>query len=479
MISQRIPRLGAFNIWRTAARHLLAHEIPPEQIMWFDDDTQSELFSETSVETAESVTVAKVPRQFLDVASKVVAHKSHDRFARLYKLLWRLRTEPDLLNNPVDADVSSLCGMVKNVSRDCHKMKAFVRFREFPVEADRRCFGAWFEPEHFIVELTGSFFANRFADMDWIISTPKGVSRFADGFLSFHPPDGNRHLAADHTEDLWRTYYANIFNPARLKIKAMQSEMPKKYWKNLPEAALIPDLVANAEKRVQSMREQAATQPSLELARIKAPTVKRPDVGDGAFMSIESLNKAARNCTRCALHCHATQTVCGEGSRGAKVMFVGEQPGDHEDIAGKPFVGPAGQIFHEALRLAHIDRKEVYLTNAVKHFKFTTRGKRRIHARPNQSEIQLCKWWLQREVELIKPELIVALGSTAVLALTGEGGSIKTRRGRTEQSSFGLPILVANHPSAILRNPEKADELRQMFYADIASVDSFSTIHSG
>ena len=272
------------------------------------------------------------------------------------------------------------------------------------------------------------------------------------------------------TEELWRTYFSNIFNPARLKVKAMQSEMPKKYWKNLPEASLIPDLIAGAEKRVQTMRERMPTIASAHLEKIKAPNAAYPTIDREDFTSIEQLRRAATHCQRCELHCYATQTVFGEGNDHAEIMFVGEQPGDQEDIAGKPFVGPAGQIFAEALRTANIDRADIYVTNAVKHFKFSPRGKRRLHERPNQFEILACKWWLNNELEIIKPKILIAMGSTALFAMTGNGKDITKRRGKIEHTPTGLPIYVTYHPSAILRNHADAATIRQHFFADIADI---------
>jgi uracil-DNA glycosylase len=471
MITQIVPRLNALEIWRNAARSLLARNIPPEQISWADSNLQAALFAEADVPLYKNTEASKVPKEFLEIASKVVAHNSSDRFDRLYRVLWRLRSESNFLNNPADPDVHHLQIMVKSIRRDCHKMKAFVRFREILGEGSRRQFAAWFEPEHYIVELTGPFFANRFADMDWVISTPFGISKFVSGVLSYHEADGDRHATTDQTEDLWRTYYSNIFNPARLKVKAMQSEMPKKYWKNLPEAALIPELIAGAERRVQNMRERMPTVASHHLQKIKAPHAQEPIPEHQALRSIAELQRAAKHCQRCELHCFATQTVFGEGNDTAEIMFVGEQPGDQEDIAGQPFVGPAGQIFAEALRAANITRAEVYVTNAVKHFKFSPRGKRRLHERPNQLEILACKWWLDREIAIIKPKLLVAMGSTALFAITGNGKDITKRRGKFEKTHHGLDIFITNHPSAILRNHAEAGNIRRDFFADIAGVE--------
>jgi uracil-DNA glycosylase len=470
MITRFIPKLGAFNAWRMTARDLLAAGIPPDQVRWDDQAKQAALFDEPACQPATSEATYTVPKGFLDLARKVTAHRSEERFSWAYKVLWRLQSEPHLLSNPADTDVHHVEAMAKSVSRDCHKMKAFVRFRKLESSSSRRTFGAWFEPDHHIVELTGPFFANRFADMDWVISTPDAMAVFVDGVLSYAPPDGSRHAVNDATEDLWRTYYANIFNPARLKIKAMESEMPRKYWKNLPEAALIPELIATAAARTQKMRDQMPSQPPAHLEKFKAPAVDRPDTTLTTFASIADMRAAATQCTRCALHCHATQTVFGEGPAGARIMVVGEQPGDQEDIAGRPFIGPAGQIFDEALAAAGIDRSDLYVTNAVKHFKFSTRGKRRIHERPNRSEIQHCKWWLEKELDLIKPQLVVAMGATALFALTGQNESITNTRGQLKHFSGGTRLLPTFHPSAILRNQAQSEAIRQAFFIDIAGI---------
>jgi uracil-DNA glycosylase len=474
MISKVIPRLRAFEAWRSEARALLAAGVPPEQVRWDDHALQKPLFDDVLPTSRKIIAQFKVPTEFLHVARKVIAHRSEERFSRAYQVLWRLQKEPHLLSNPADADVHHLQSMAKSVSRDCHKMKAFVRFRELQSQGERRTFGAWFEPDHHIVELTGPFFARRFADMDWVISTPEATALFVDGHLSYAPPDGVRHAVSDTTEDLWRTYYSNIFNPARLKIKAMESEMPRKYWKNLPEAALIPDLIAGAAQRAQKMRDQMPSVPPSHLHKFKAPTVDRASVAAHAFASIDEARAAASQCTRCPLHCHATQTVFGEGPASASILFVGEQPGDQEDIAGKAFVGPAGQIFDAALIAAGINRSEVYVTNAVKHFKFSPRGKRRIHERPNRYEIQHCKWWLDKELNLIKPRLVVAMGATAWFALTGRNDGLKNMRGTLQHRELGPMILPTYHPSAILRNQAESDAIRRDFFADIASISRFA-----
>jgi uracil-DNA glycosylase family protein len=169
----------------------------------------------------------------------------------------------------------------------------------------------------------------------------------------------------------------------------------------------------------------------------------------------EALLEDARNCTRCDLYKCATQTVFGEGPLDASIIFVGEQPGDQEDLAGRPFVGPAGAIFDAALKQAGIDRSTVYVTNAVKHFKFVLRGKRRIHNKPDAGEIEACRWWIEHERELIRPPVTVALGVTAARSLIGKVVTISKVRGEPLTLADGSECWVTAHPSSILRSPDE------------------------
>jgi DNA polymerase len=169
---------------------------------------------------------------------------------------------------------------------------------------------------------------------------------------------------------------------------------------------------------------------------------------------------------------HATQAVFGEGPEHAEVMFVGEQPGDQEDLAGKPFIGPAGKVLDVAVEKVGIDRSRVYVTNAVKHFKFEPRGKRRIHSKPNAGEVQACRWWIGKELELIKPDLVVALGATAALSLLGKAIPVTKMRGQVIEREDGLRVFITIHPSFILRILEPADKEaeRERFLKDMREV---------
>ncbi len=471
-----LPRIGTATAWREAARSCLAAGIPPEQITWGGIDSPRGLFDQPDIAPASGTT--NVPRSFIQLADSVVWHKDPSRFAQLYALLWRLLDNPQLTNDRGDAAVARLRRMQKNVHRCQHKMKAFVRFREVGAPgAQRRSFAAWFEPTHHTVEPTAQFFQRRFADMDWRILTPDVSAIFENGKLRLVEDRFDPQLPEDASEELWITYFRNIFNPARLKVQAMQSEMPKKYWKNLPEAVAIPDLIAAAPARARAMAQNSPTLPPGRMRSIKAQLPAPTSAWTGPAGALPA---AIHACTRCPLHREATQAVPGEGPQAAKVMIVGEQPGDQEDLQGRPFVGPAGQLFDDIARSAGLDRDRVYVTNAVKHFKFTPRGKRRLHQRPSASEIRHCRWWLDAELANVRPNLVVAMGATAAEALTGSGTGILQRRGKVERTPAGHDVLITVHPSYLLRltdNDRRTDEIAK-FRADLKFASHVLAQHS-
>jgi DNA polymerase len=310
--------------------------------------------------------------------------------------------------------------------------------------------------------------------MDWLIATPKGSASWDGETLRTCDEPAEKPDLKDETEDLWRTYYASIFNPARLKVKMMTKEMPKKYWKNLPEADLIPGLIASAESKVREMAAREATQSLPFHDRLQQAARNLPAEPELPASTLEALRTEAAVCTRCPLHANATQTVFGEGPRDAEVMFVGEQPGDQEDIAGRPFVGPAGRLFDQVTAEAGIDRSTLYLTNAVKHFKYEPRGKRRIHQKPTMGEVKHCRWWLDLELALVKPKLIVAMGATALAALTDVKGRLQDVRGKAMAIEGGRTLFVTVHPSYLLRIPDerlKAEELAR-FRQDMMEIQA-------
>lgn len=436
-----------FDTWRDAARALMFARMLPPGVIW-QVGTSGDLFASDDPLPVSEVPLS-VPRGFVDLARTVACHRDPERFALLYTALWRLQSERGLMADHADPLVRRLDELAKAVRRDIHKMRAFVRFREI----DGR-FVAWFEPDHHIVRINAGFFVRRFAAMRWSILTPE-LSIHWDGDSVTEGPGAQRSDApdGDPVEDVWKAYYASIFNPARVKIDAMTKEMPKKYWKNMPETALIPGLIATARARETAM-------------------VDREAVTGSAVLGWDALREEAMSCTRCPLWKPATQTVFGEGPIDASLMFVGEQPGDQEDLAGRPFVGPAGQVFDRTLEQAGIDRNSIYVTNAVKHFKFEQRGKRRLHARPNVGEIEACRWWIDQERAIIKPQLIVALGATAARSVLGKPVTIGDVRGAPISLTDGSEAWVTVHPSYLLRitDAEVAADEQDRFLADLVAI---------
>lgn len=444
-----------FEGWRGAARVFALQGVPPEQTVWSVEEA-NDLFAEAArAGTAEGTFT--VPRGLVTLAETALQARDPARFGLLYALIWRAhRGEKHILEDAADPLVARVTRLAQAVRRDTHKMRAFLRFREVADGTEAR-YVAWFEPDHYIVEANAAFFVRRFATMRFSILTPYRslhwdgeAVRLGAGAHKTDVPDDDA-LAA-----YWRTYFASIFNPARVKISAMLSEMPKKYWHNLPEAEAIPELLHAARGQTERMVESPVFSPPRPV-RERAP---KP--------APEGLAAEAAACRLCNLWQHATQTVFGEGPQHARLMLVGEQPGDQEDISGRPFVGPAGQVLDRALVEAGIVRDTVYVTNAVKHFKFEPRGKRRIHATPDRMEIEVCRVWLDRERATIKPAVIVLLGASAARAVLGRAVTISRERGRPI-SLDGSTALVTVHPSYLLRLPDEDAKAREYkaFVADL------------
>jgi uracil-DNA glycosylase len=432
-----------FDGWRKAARALALNDVKPFDVTWRVMGDMPELFEPTSPPMEPPHGTFNVPAKFVELADIAILHRNPERFALLYRLLWRLRHNHDLLDIATDPDMAEVTAMAKAVRRDEHKMHAFVRFREVGRE-QKSHFVAWFEPEHHIVELAAPFFARRFADMPWSILTPDVCAHWDGHAVSITPGVAKAEIPTPgRLEETWRRYAANIFNPARLTTK-----MPSR--RNLPQAPPVKPLIKGP------MIADAETEPHAPQESFMA----RKHADD----AIEILREEAADCRACPLYKNATQTVFGEGQQTARIMLVGEQPGDKEDLAGKPFVGPAGQMLDRALEEAGIDRRKVYVTNAVKHFKFVPRGKIRLHQKPNTPEIKACRQWYERELAAIKPDLVVAMGATAAQSVFGKITPINKNRGRPIDLEDGTRALVTVHPSYLLRLPDadaKAREYRR------------------
>lgn len=452
-----LPAPDDFAFWRERARGLIQCDVPPDRVSWILPGGTGDLFASESPSRGEKrlppppadPRIVRASQRFLTIARSAALHSDPARFGLLYRVLWRLQRSPRLMEDKADPEVRRLEELAKSVRRDAHKMHAFVRFREVAEEDGTPHFVAWFEPDHHIVRAEAAFFMRRFANMRWSILTPRGSIHW-DGETMREGPPARREDApgGDPVEELWRSYYASIFNPARLKVGAMLSEMPKKYWKNLPEAALIPQLIAGAQAREAAMVAAGAREERVRPRRLA-------EVAQGAAA-----------CRDCAIADCGTRAVAGEGAPGAALMIVGEQPGDQEEIAGRPFVGPAGQLLDDYLQAAGIDRRAAYVTNAVKHFKFAWKGKHRLHQSPGAKEIDTCRWWLEAERALVQPRLVLALGASAARGLLGRTVSVTRERGRAIRLDDGAELWVTVHPSYLLRLDGAAREEQATLFAD-------------
>ncbi|MCX7285078.1 MAG: UdgX family uracil-DNA binding protein [Novosphingobium sp.] len=435
-----------FEGWRDAARRMIRADVPPDRIVWESPvDQSADLFAQGSRRLPSPPVDAPQPRaskSFVQYAQSVILHSDSERFSLLYRMLWRLQAKPRLMEDKADADVRAMEDLARQVRRDIHKMRAFVRFRVVEGDAGEH-YVAWFEPDHHILRANAGFFVRRFTTMHWSILTPRGTLHWDGEVLQEGPPATRADApSGDPIEALWRQYYASIFNPARLKVGAMLKEMPRKYWKNMPEAALIPELIAGAQAREAKMVEAG-----------------EQDFGEQP-QSLAAVGEAILACRRCEIGCNGTRAVMGEGGQGAALMIVGEQPGDSEEAQGRPFVGPAGQLLRAHLQDAGIGVDRSYVTNAVKHFKFTRTAKRRLHQTPTAKEIDVCRWWLDGERALVRPRIVLALGASAARGILGKTVSVQKARGVPNLLDDGSELWITTHPSYLLRLEDhaRADE---------------------
>ena len=456
MLQPLITFDGTFTTFRAHARALLASDVAPADVAWndiADAAVQRGLFTDVATPTpvpavAPNMPAPRVPKDFPDLAKKVARHRAHAaKWPLLYRALWRLnRGEPHLLSLASDPDVQGLNDLRHQVQRDAHKMHAFVRFREVQDEADGAPrYVAFHRPDHLIVRHEAQWFKRRFPEMAFSLLTPDLCAHWDPAAKAMSYTDGVDASAAadpDDVEALWLTYYAHIFNPARIKLSAMVNEMPRRHWPTMPETKLIPDLLADAPRRLKEMEKYSRKNADSAAAFL-------PE-GSGPF-GLPQLAAAAADCRGCELCDAATQTVFGRGPSNARLVLLGEQPGDQEDLAGRPFVCPAGQKLDTMLAEAGIDGETAYVTNTVKHFRFEPRGKRRIHAKPASRHVNACRPWLEAELDTILPAVVVALGATAARALFGSTFKIAQQRGLWTRTRWGERCMATYHPSALLR----------------------------
>ena len=447
-----------YDAFRSTARRLLVAGVAPDEAA-FDAGGQPPLFGTVAPADVSRTPTRAIPRALQDLLADAACHADPQRYGVMYRVLWRAwHGERDVLDALTDDDVRRLRGYAREVRHEIHRMHAFVRFRLLPGATPR--YVAWMPTEHDVLRRAAAFFVDRFATMHWTIATPHLTAQWDGRALAFGPaPDHPPPPPDDDTESLWLAYYDSIFNPARVNERLMRREMPVRYWGALPEARRIPVLIAAARERTATMiGHTSAPDGGLRAAppkREAPPTDFGPDD--------RPLKARVDACRRCDLYKNATQGVAGRGPARAKLMLVGEQPGDEEDLAGEPFVGPAGRLLAKALDEAGVDPARVYVTNAVKHFKWEPRGKRRIHKTPAQREVEACHVWLDGEIARERPRVLVALGATALGALLERKMSIRDARGTALVHTSGATIVATYHPSAALRAP--TPELREQTYS--------------
>lgn len=498
---------GGYGAWREQALRALAARWAPETVTWIergpgratameqlalgdapaalwddvnvnanananadaDADAKSDAIADTCAPAppAPQVRISKALAQLLRDAARF---RSAERWAFLYRVLWRWQAGDRAVASAADEDGARLHAMAKSVRRAMHDMIAYVRFREVggpppgpeadaiaagEVAGDLPQFVAWYEPDHDVLGEAAEHFAKRMGTASWWIGTPQGAALWNGQSmqLSAAPEDTGASNAAamrsaakgDRAEPLWLAYYRSTFNPARINEAALHQHMPVRFWKGLPEGALIPGMVAEARNgarrvaqasTVGTMRgKQVAVEAEQALPQRAAPT---------------SLDQ----CRRCELWEHATQAVAGLGPASARIMLVGEQPGDQEDLAGRPFVGPAGKVLHDAMRRAGVAPESVFMTNAVKHFKWVANGKRRLHKTPAQREVDACAHWLEQERATVRPAVIVTLGATALRAILGHKAELRDYLDTPVRTDDGTWLVATWHPSYALRARE-------------------------
>jgi probable DNA metabolism protein len=419
--------------WRTAARALVLAGVDPDEVRWSvrsGNDERHQALPEGSGSFS-------VSRALVGLAALAIQAREPARFDLLYRLLWRANAGERVLQLAADPEVRRVQSLALAVRAEAHRMRTLVRY--LPVqEGDRTRYLGWYDPAHYVLEANAQLIGRRFPDLMLTIVTPDSAAHWDGTAVRFSAGVDHDVVHDDASlQSWWRTQHAGLLESSRLGTTIPEAEA-------LDEVPRPPD------------------RPAL------GPVVLPLQFDAG----LREAAREASDCHRCPLYEAATQTVFGEGPAQARVMFVGEQPGDQEDVIGRPFVGPAGQMMDRAMEEAGIDRRTVYVTNAVKHFKFVPRGKRRIHQTPESPEIQACRFWLDVERVRLRPKLVVAMGGSAARALLGRAVTITRERGRVIELPDGQAAFVTVHPSFLLRVPDEDAKAREYraFVADLRRV---------
>jgi probable DNA metabolism protein len=483
----RIVIEDAYPAWRSAALWAIANGIAPDALEWLTTDETGAVHAPTLFDAADPqaatdfsvggngpLPVIHLSKELAATLQDAALFRDPRRWAFLYRVLWRWVQGERAVSSPADHDGARLHRMAKGVRRDKHDMIAYVRFRRQSAAENQPEYVAWYAPEHDILPWAAEHFAQRMGRAKWLITTPHGAALWDGATLHLRQ---QRALQADHlpaggdqAEALWLAYYRSTFNPARLNEAALEQHMPVRFWKALPEGALIPSMISEARNGARKLA---------QAGNVGARNGKPVTVDAAQAQPARSEPTSLNECRRCPLWQDATQAVPGSGPHDAKIMIIGEQPGDHEDLAGRPFIGPAGQLLEQAIIGAGLTRSQLYLTNAVKHFSHTLRGKRRLHKTPAQQMVEACSYWLENELTSVQPEVIVTLGATALGALLHDKPVRLQDFIDRPLSIGGIAVIASYHPAYALRLEDDAERQRVVTAIGEALTQARKTTETG
>lgn len=415
----RTVHVGGYAQWRDISRSLLHEGVEPERLVWLEANAPGagDLFADkpVSAPTAAPSRIT-IPKRFSDLLDGAARCRQPHRWALMYRALWRMAQGDRSAMLVADIDGGELHRRAHLVRREAHHMEAFVRFRSEITPAGLSLLLAWHEPAHDVLALVVDHFMARMGRQAWMIVTPDAAA-CSDGerlTLIDDPAPALGMLArslSDPTDELWRAYYRNTFNPARVNLQLTRRHMPARFWRDLTEGDLIPAMTSQARlaRPNRSQTEDVARQPGRQVA--VSPMHAQP---------LRSPASPLDACRRCARWRDATCAIAGEGPEFARMMVIGAQPGDREDLAGRPFVGAEGTLLEQALEAAGLSRAQLYLTYALKHFKGRVEDSDTTGRRPaaaDASEYRACSTWLAEELAQIRPNVVLVLGMEALSAL--------------------------------------------------------------
>lgn len=503
---KRISIEPSFAAWRRAARALLRQGVEPSQIEWVESGNEAAaesggnglgsgqvahssatsvaegISSTTAVEVPNAepartgsaiATAPAIPRELLSWLKTAACFRAPDRWSLLYRVLWRwTRAERNVLDLD-DPDGALLDQRIKAVEHETADLLLLTLFRRREPSMQPPELVGWYEPHHDLLERAAALFATPMGDSTWMLATPYGAAFWNGMLLRIDRPPAEQHqqttlalpesamtgeaLTSMPTEALWLAYYASAFN-------GQPSPVPLRYWRTPPAGPPLPAHLSRARSRLgaQSAAVTVPPAPPIEYSAVTPPL--REPTGPLA------------TCRRCALWRNAKQAVAGAGSDHAAIMVVGEQPGEYENQHGEPFTGPAGQLLDAVLARAGLKREALYLTYAVKHYKWETLDEERVHRTPVRREVEACQYWLEKELTRIAPRVVVTLGATALKALTGAHVSLSEYVGQIIAHE-GRLIVPAWHPSYALRTADAG--LRDDIVAAIATAFSRAAALAG